>query len=131
MVRATEAIDNERCDLLRAFGYAWDIVAHGVSPVHTDDLKEAVAGNPSFAKIAVPPTFQYRYYTEDIPYGLAIWAKLGSMIGVKTPIMDCMVTMGGLVMQQDCWQSGRSLEDLGIAGTDLETLKAYVTNGAA
>ena len=44
-----------------------------MSPVHTDDLKEAVAGNPSFAKIAVPPTFQYRYYTEDIPYGLAIW----------------------------------------------------------
>ena len=53
------------------------------------------------------------------------------MIGVKTPIMDCMVTMGGLVMQQDCWQSGRSLEELGIAGMDTEALKAYVTNGVA
>lgn len=130
VVRATETVDRERCAILEKFGYKNDIVAHGIGGnIKTDSLKEAVAGDPSFAKIAVPPTFKYRYYTEDIPYGLAIWSKLAHQIGVSTPIMDAMVTLGGNIMESDCWENGRSLEDLGIAGMDLETLKAYVING--
>ena len=90
----------ERCAILQKFGYWNDIVAHCISgAIQSDSLKEVIAGDPIFAKIAVPPTFKYRYYTEDIPYGLAIWSKLAHKIGVATPIMDCMVTLGGGIVR--------------------------------
>ena len=55
VVRTTEAVDRERIALLKALGYDWDIVAHGIGgEVQTDDLHEAVAGNASFAKIKGP-----------------------------------------------------------------------------
>lgn len=130
VARATEAVDAERCAILEKLGYRHDIVAHGIGgSVKTDSIKEAIAGDPSFARIAVPPTFQYRYFTEDIPYGLAVWAKLAHQIGVSTPIMDAMVTLGGTIMESDCWQDGRSLEELGIDGMDCEALKDYLING--
>lgn len=96
VVRTTIQLDDERRALLSAFGYASDIVAHGVGK--SDDLKEAVAGNPSFARISVPPSFKYRYFTEDIPFGIAVWAKLAHQIGVSVPIMDAMVTLGSCIM---------------------------------
>lgn len=130
VARATETVDAERCAILEKLGYQNDIVAHGIGgAVKTDSIKEAISGDPSFAKIAVPPTFKYRYYTEDIPYGLAVWSKLAKQIGVATPIMDAMVTLGGNIMETDCWTNGRSLEDLGIEGMDCETLKNYLIEG--
>ncbi len=130
VARATETIDNERCAILQKFGYKNDIVAHEIGgAVKTDDIKEAIAGDPSFAKITVPPSFKYRYWTEDIPYGLAVWCKVAEKIGVPTPIMSAMVTLGGSVMQTDCWENGRSLEELGIADMDFETLAKYVIEG--
>ena len=130
VVRATGQLDLERCAILQKFGYWNDIVAHCIGgTIQSDSLKEVIAGDPSFAKIAVPPTFKYRYYTEDIPYGLAIWSKLAHKIGVATPIMDCMVTLGGSIMETDCWKNGRSLEELGIAEMDFETIAKYVIIG--
>lgn len=130
VARATETIDLERCAILKQFGYKNDIVAHGIGgSVTTDSIKDAISKDPSFAKIAVPPTFKYRYFTEDIPYGLAVWCKLAHQIGVATPIMDAMVTLGGNIMEYDCWNEGRSMEELGIDGLDLESLKHYLIEG--
>jgi len=100
-------------------GCKYDIAAHGiVGAVRTDSIKEAIAGYPSFFRICIPPAFKYRYHTKDIPYGLAAWAKLAKQFGVDTPIMDAMITLGR-----------SSLEELGIAGMDCESLKEYLTNG--
>lgn len=130
VVRATEAIDKERIAILDTFGYASDIAAHGVGgSVVTDSIKEAIAGDPNFAKIMGPADFKNRYYAEDIPFGLSSWAMLAHEYGVKTPIMDSMINMGTVIMEKDCWNSGRSLEELGIAGMDLETLKTYLIEG--
>lgn len=130
VARATEQLDNERCSILTALGYKSDIVAHEIgSAIQTDDVKEAVAGNPSFAKIAVPPTFNYRYYTEDIPFGLAVWAKLAEQIGVATPIMDAMVTLGSCIMQKDCRKCGRDLSDFGIENMNREELLEFLQKG--
>ena len=76
VARTTEAIDKERIALLDSFGYASDIVAHGVGgSIVTDDIGEAIASDPNFAKIKGPADTNSRYYAEDIPYGLAPWAK--------------------------------------------------------
>lgn len=130
VARTTEAVDRERIALLEQFGYASDIVAHGVGgAVVTDNIGEAIAGDPNFAKIKGPNNLKNRYFTEDIPYGIAPWAKLAHAIGVKTPLMDSLIYLGGALLGYDCWEKGHSLEDLGIAGMDIEELKTYLQNG--
>lgn len=130
VVRTTEAVDKERIALLQRFGYSWDIAAHGIgSEVQTDDLHEAVAGNASFAKIKGPADTKNRYYSEDIPFGIALWAKLAKHFEVPTPIMDSMVNIGSVILEQDCWTSGHSLRDLSIDDMDADRLKAYLQTG--
>lgn len=130
VARATEAVDKERIALLKAFDYAFDSAAHGVGgAVRTDDIGEAIAGDPNFAKITGPSNFEDRYFAEDIPFGIASWAKLGAHVGINTPVMDAMVTLGSVVMQRDCVASGRTLEELGIAHKSLEELKRYLLKG--
>lgn len=130
VARATEEVDHERIALLDHFGYASDIVAHGVGgAIVTDSIKEAIAGDPNFAKIKGPADLKNRYFSEDIPYGIAPWAKLGHSLGVPTPLMDSFIYMGSALLGYDCWQKGHSLEDLGIAGMNLAELKDYLQNG--
>ncbi len=130
VARATEAVDRERIALLEHFGYASDIVAHGVGgAVVTDDVGEAIAGDPNFAKIKGPADLKNRYFSEDIPYGIAPWAKLAHAIGVATPLMDGMIHLGSAILGYDCWEKGHSLKDLGIEGMDIEELKKYLING--
>lgn len=130
MARLTEAIDAERIALLDAMGYESDIAAHGIGgAVETDSIKEAIAGDPNFAKITGPANLKNRYYSEDIPFGIATWAKLARLIGVPTPVMDSLVSLGGVLLESDCWEGGRSMAELGIEDMDLEALRAYLIEG--
>lgn len=130
VARLTDAVDAERIALLDAFGYASDIAAHGVGgAVETDSIEEAIASDPNFAKIVGPDSLKNRYYSEDISYGIASWAKLAHLVGVATPVMDSLVSLGGVLLEEDCWETGRSLEDLGIAGMSLDELKSYLAEG--
>ncbi len=82
-----------------------------------------------FAKITGPANLKNRYYSEDIPFGIATWAKLARLIGVPTPVMDSLVSLGGVLLESDCWEGGRSMAELGIDGMDLEGLRAYLIEG--
>lgn len=130
VARLTDAVDAERIALLDAFGYASDIAAHGVGgAVRTDSIEEAIASDPNFAKIVGPDGLKNRYYSEDIPFGIASWAKLAHLVGVPTPVMDSLVTMGGVLLEQDCWESGHALADFGIDGMGLDELKRHLVEG--
>lgn len=130
VARTTEALDQERIALLKHFGYASDIVAHGIGgSISTDEISEAIAGDPNFAKIKGPADLKNRYFSEDIPYGIAPWAKLAHAMGVATPLMDSFVYLGSALLGFDCWEKGQSLEELGIAGMNTEELKNYLQTG--
>jgi dehydrogenase len=126
----TEAIDLERIELLKKLGYEADIVAHGIGgSIQTDSIEEAIANDPNFAQIKGPANFKNRYYTEDIPYGLAVWAKLGRLLNVDTPLMDACVNLGSILIGDNCWEKGYSMSDLGISSLDIPTLKAFLVEG--
>lgn len=131
VARACNAIDSERIAILNAFGYDSDIAAHGIGgAVVSDDIQEVIASDPNFAKIKGPADVKNRYYSEDIPFGIALWAKLAHKYGIDTPVMDSMVNMGTIILEEDCWKKGYSLNDYGIEEMDLESLKHYLNQGA-
>lgn len=130
VVRTTEAIDLERISILQALGYQSDIAAHGIGgSIQSDSIKEVIANDPNFAKIKGPADIKNRYYSEDIPYGIASWAKLAKLIDLETPIMDSMVNIGNILLNMNCWESGRSLAELGIEQMNKEALLRYLEKG--
>lgn len=130
VARACNAIDKERISILKQFGYHFDIAAHGIGgAVESDDIQEVIASDPNFSKIKGPADVRNRYYSEDIPFGIAPWAKIAHRYGINTPVMDSMVNMGTILLEEDCWAKGYSLEDYGIEAMDLETLKQYLIQG--
>jgi hypothetical protein len=64
------------------------------------------------------PNFQYRYLTEDVPYGLVITRALAEIAGVETPMIDEVISWAQHAMDKDYLIDGR-LEGLDM--TDLPT----------
>ncbi len=130
VVRATLKVDEERQEILKNFDYKYDMVARGIGgDIRSDDLSEVIAGNKNFAKIKGPDNFENRYFSEDIPFGIASWAKLAKHIGVDTPIMDSMVNLAEPILQYNCWEKGPQLKDWGIDDKSLNEIKDYLLNG--
>jgi len=67
--------------------------------------------------------------TEDIPYGLAAWNRVGAQYKVETPLMAALVELGSAIMGFDAWKAGRGVEELGLADMDTEALGAFLRSG--
>ncbi|MEC9278287.1 MAG: NAD/NADP octopine/nopaline dehydrogenase family protein, partial [Chloroflexota bacterium] len=76
-----------------------------------------------------PGTLESRWLTEDIPYGIAAWSKLGTQYGVQTPVIDAFVGIGSIVMGIDAWSEGRGPKQLGLEGMTKKELKEYLNTG--
>jgi opine dehydrogenase len=72
------------------------------------------------ASILGPRSVRDRYITEDLPFGLVPRSQLGDVVSVATPVMDGFVSIGCVVCQEDYWQTGRTLEKLGLGGLDRD-----------
>jgi opine dehydrogenase len=73
-----------------------------------------------------PFTIHNRYITEDIPVGCCVQRALGNKFGVKTPVIDSMVTLASVMTGNDFNKDGWTLEKLGIANMDKAELLSYV-----
>jgi len=76
-----------------------------------------------------PTSVNTRYLTEDIPIGCHILHELGKKFGVKTPVIDSMITLGSAILETDFYEKGVTLEQLGIADLSHEELLAYINGG--
>jgi len=81
--------------------------------------------------IAGPHSIRDRYITEDLPYGLVPVAQLGDLLGVETPLIDAIVTLGSSVCGRDFWSEGRGLDALGLDGLDRDEILASVRTSRA
>ena len=76
-----------------------------------------------------PFTIQDRYVTEDVPVGCHIYHELGKKYGVATPVIDSMITLGSVMTGKDFYETGLTLDDLGIGKLSREELLDYLNNG--
>jgi len=72
---------------------------------------------PGFKDIKAPTTLDYRYFNEDVGYGLVFMQKLGEQIGVETPYMSAIIKLVSLLMGRDYLREAkRTMESLGLSG---------------
>lgn len=74
------------------------------------------------ASIMGPHTIYDRYITEDLPFGLVPIVGLGRKMSVETPVIEAIVNIGTAVCHENFWETGRTLEKLGLADLNKEEI---------
>ncbi len=129
--RLIKAIDQERI----AIGQALDIEilpdpdlgymqGYMAEPTYDKGYSEA----PGFQGIKAQNSLDYRYFHEDVGYGLVFLQSLAEQIGVETPYISTVIRLVSLLMERDYLTQGkRTMESLNLAGLSVENLKLLLT----
>jgi opine dehydrogenase len=129
-VRCIKAIDKERQVICRLFGFdeidkdkrLFKIGYFDKTEADGVPLQDLYKTSKAFYDIKGPMSITNRYLTEDIPMGLVFWSSLGKAYGVPTPAMDAVVTMGSILLGEEYWKNGLTLESLGLSGLSVVEL---------
>ncbi len=128
--RMIEALDLERIAL--AYRLDIDLLSDPVLGMQQGYMQEATYDNgysqaEGFRGIKAQSSLDYRYFHEDVGYGLVFMTDLGKQIDVPTPNMDAVITIVSSIMQQDYRKEARrTMAGLGLADYTLEDLKAVL-----
>lgn len=121
VARVIDAIDAERVAIAESLGLKIATFREFLDAsygIDGPDLVENVAlaygkGRPSRA----PKDLTHRFVTEGIPYGLVPWAAFARQLGVPTPVMDSLITLGTAMVGPTLLDGTDGLlERLGVAG---------------
>ena len=132
--RVTDALDMERIAIREALGYG---KPHFPLADHYDDNRdEWMYGNASHERLTDSGDWRehidlvhHRYMLEDVETGLAFLVSCADYAGVKAPIATGLLAMGSAITGRNLRQSGRTLENLKLAGLSRTALTAMLNNG--
>ncbi len=101
-----------------------------LGPEHMGDGAEAPFDDQFPMAFGTGPfSIHDRYVTEDIPVGCHVYHELGKKFDVATPVIDSIITLGSAMVGTDFYQTGVTLDELGIAHLNKEELLDYLVNG--
>ncbi len=132
VAKVLETMDAERVAVAAALGIPamsarnWLYVAYDAVG---RTLYEAIQNNHGYKGIKAPTGIYHRYLTEDVPMSLVPIAALGDLLAVPTPTIRSMVHLGSLLIGEDYWQEGRTVERMGIAGLTAKEIRRFVMEG--
>ena len=64
-----------------------------------------------------------------MPIGCHVYHALGKKFGVPTPIIDAFITLGGVMTGKNFYETGLTLEELGIAHMTKDEMLKYLNEG--
>jgi opine dehydrogenase len=125
--RLVEAVDKERLAIAQKLGV--DVIPDPelgmLQGYQTEkNYNTSYQKAPGYKGIKAQSSLDYRYFNEDVGYGLVFMSGLGTQIGVPTPHMDSIITIVSTLMQRDYRkEQKRTMETLGLSGKSVEDLK--------
>jgi opine dehydrogenase len=132
-----EEVDEERLEIVTRLGLkplrVIDIFYQ--AGLTSDDARasgsvyRAIGESEPNRTIKSPPTLDHRYLREDVGYGLVPMAEIGKLLGVKTPVMDALITLASTALGADFRKEGLTLEKMGLVGVAPEQLSRILENG--
>ncbi|MGD9251228.1 MAG: NAD/NADP octopine/nopaline dehydrogenase family protein [Desulfobacterales bacterium] len=129
--RLIEAVDRERIAIGNKLGVV--VIPDPELGVIQGYMTEATYDRgfmtaPGFKGVKAQSALDYRYFNEDVGYGLVFFQKLGEQVGVATPVMSAVIQLVSLLMNRDyLGEAPRTMETLGLAkhtAKELEKLLA-------
>lgn len=128
--RLLKAVDEERMAIGQRLGV--DVLAEPEIGQMQGYMTEATydqgyAEAPGFRGIKAQPSLEYRYFHEDVGYGLVFWQTLGAQIGVATPTISALIQLTSVVMGRGYLaEAARTMAGLGLAGYSAAELAAIL-----
>jgi opine dehydrogenase len=125
--RVIKAIDDERMAIGKKLGI--DLIPDPQLGCLQGYMKEATYDRgyseaPGFMGIKAQSSLDYRYFNEDVGYGLVFMYLLGKQLGVNTPNMFAMITLVSSLMNRDyLGEAKRTMASLGLSKYNAEELR--------
>jgi opine dehydrogenase len=100
-------LDAERVALGHALGRKLPTFTEMLDTYYADegisgsDVRERVNTFRAYQNAIIPHTFAHRYLTHEVAGNLAPMARLGALLGVDTPVMNALVTLGTVLSGVD------------------------------
>jgi len=123
------AVDRERLAVAKALDIELapvDEAFHAAGFGPKGDLWATINGSQMLTQLRAPGALDTRWLTEDVPYGLAAWSKLGAQFNVACPVMNALVDVASAMLGVDFWELARTPGQLGIAGMGKQELLEYL-----
>ena len=132
-----DALDRERLAIVDLLGFQplrfVDIFHQaGLTTAEARDsgsAYQAIHNSEANFTIKSPPALDHRYVREDVGYGLVPMAEIGKLLGVKTPVMDALITLASTALNVDFLKEGLTVEKMGLAGVASASLPKILAEG--
>ena len=122
-----EAVDKERIEIGKKLSI--DVIPDPVLGMMQGYMKDTTyfkgyTEAPGFKGIKAQSKLDYRYFNEDVGYGLVFMAELGKQVGVDTPIMDAVIDIVSVLMKKNYrGEKKRTMDRMGLGKYSLEELE--------
>ncbi len=111
IARLLEKIDFERTNVAFRLGYHLESCEDWLKRTYKvtgDNLYECIQNNPAYQSIIAPTSMDYRYISEDIPYGLVPLEAAAKVLDVETPLVTMVIDLATHLLDHDFRGEGRS-----------------------
>lgn len=131
--RTTDRLDAERIAVREALGYG---APHFPLKDHYGGGEEWMYGNLAHEKLVSSGDWrerlvltEHRYMREDVAMGLAFLVSAADWAGVPAPTATGLLAIGSAICSDDFRQTGRTLENLGLAALDRAAMRKLLEEG--
>ena len=90
-------------------------------------LLQAMRTVPNYRYSQSPDGVHHRYILEDVPCTLIPVQQLARKAGLKTPMVDAVITIASILLNQDFQTQGRTLERLGWSDRSHAEIRKALT----
>ena len=66
---------------------------------------------------------------EEIVRLISERTELAKQVGVPTPLMDSVANLASALRDENYWETGRTLDKVGLAGMTKEEIKEFLVEG--
>lgn len=129
IARILEGVDSDRLAVAQSLGLQaasareWLYLSYDSQG---KNLYEAIQNTESYRGISAPTTIAHRYISEDVPMSLVPLSSIGSLLKIKTPMIDLIIHLASVAHGRDYFSEGRTVEKMGIAGMNLKQIRQFV-----
>ena len=124
--RLMKAVDEERMAIAKAMGVT--ILSEPKTGfvqgyMTEENYDTGYSKAPGFKGILAQTQIDYRYFTEDVGFGLVLLTDIAKHVGVHTPVMDAIIQVVSVLLEHDYKQEAqRTLATFGLNGLSKEEL---------
>ena len=117
--RLKESIKHEQTAICKKLGFEFE-----ATPYKGELPSPAVPWNLE-TYWSMTDRLDYRYLTEDIPYGFVTWSSMGDLVGVPTPTLKACIHIASVLLGRDFWEEGLTVEKLGFKDMSAKDVAEY------